>query len=183
MGVSDLTGELMRFAITAIARRGGRQKAGEVSDFVRHCKAGEYMSLSLSCRLRIRITLTPFLSDINPWTDFDGFTPYVKNLGKKQAVTAQSLMKIEDGASHSNTRISTSGALTKFIHSFVRSSVAAYAIAVRASEYAGSEDILEDIVERCVLDVRSKRYDAYEGGGGHGEMEYRDGEGYSDMFA
>lgn len=56
---------------------------------------------------------------------------------------------------------------------------------MRASEYAGSEDILEDIVERCVLDVRSKRYDAYEGGGGggHGEMEYRDGEGYSDMFA
>lgn len=40
LGVSDLTGELMRFAITAIARRGGRQKAGEVSDFVRHCKAG-----------------------------------------------------------------------------------------------------------------------------------------------
>lgn len=115
MGVSDLTGELMRFAITAIARRGGRQKAGEVSDFVRHCKAGEYMSLSLSCRLRIRITLTPFLSDINPCTDFDGFTPYVKNLGKKQAVTAQSLMKIEDGASRS-----TSDKIHSFIHSFVR---------------------------------------------------------------
>lgn len=32
-------------------------------------------------------------------TDFDGFTPYVKNLGKKQAVTAQSLTKIEDGES------------------------------------------------------------------------------------
>ena len=42
---------------------------------------------------------------------------------------------------------------------------AAYAIAVRASEYAGSEDILEDIVERCVTDVRSKKYDAYDGGG------------------
>lgn len=68
-------------------------------------------------------------------------------------------------------------------HSFIRSFVAAYAIAVRATEYAGSEDILEDIVERCVLDVRSKRYDAYEGGGGHGDIEYRDGEGYSDMFA
>lgn len=40
LGVSDLTGELMRFAITAIARRGGRKKAREVSDFVRNCKAG-----------------------------------------------------------------------------------------------------------------------------------------------
>lgn len=30
-------------------------------------------------------------------TDFDGFAPYVKHLGKKQAVTAQSLQKIEDG--------------------------------------------------------------------------------------
>ncbi|KAH8120569.1 Translin [Phellopilus nigrolimitatus] len=40
LGVSDLTGELMRFAITAISRRGGRTKAREVSDFVRDCKAG-----------------------------------------------------------------------------------------------------------------------------------------------
>ncbi|KAI5124441.1 hypothetical protein M0805_008325 [Coniferiporia weirii] len=101
LGVSDLTGELMRFAITAIGRRGGRTKAREVSDFVRNCKA-----------------------------DFDGFTPYVKNLGKKQAVTAQSLLKIED---------------------------AAYAIAVRASEYGDSEEMLDAIVGRCVSDVRRKQ--------------------------
>ena len=31
--------------------------------------------------------------------DFDGFTPYVKQLSKKQSVTAQSLLKIEEGAS------------------------------------------------------------------------------------
>ena len=40
LGVSDVTGELMRFAITAIGRRGGRGKARTVSDFVRNCKAG-----------------------------------------------------------------------------------------------------------------------------------------------
>lgn len=41
LGVSDLTGELMRFAINAISHRGGRAKAGEISDFVRNCKAGD----------------------------------------------------------------------------------------------------------------------------------------------
>lgn len=40
LGVSDLTGELMRFAISAITSRGGRQVARQVSDFVRNCKAG-----------------------------------------------------------------------------------------------------------------------------------------------
>ena len=40
LGVSDVTGELMRFAITAIGRRGGRGTARTVSDFVRNCKAG-----------------------------------------------------------------------------------------------------------------------------------------------
>jgi len=97
LGVSDLTGELMRFAITSISRRNGRKKAREVSDFVRNCKA-----------------------------DFEGFTPFVRQLSKKQEVTSQSLIKIEE---------------------------AAYAIALRTSEYAGYEDVLEDIVERCVSEV------------------------------
>ncbi|KLO20522.1 Translin [Schizopora paradoxa] len=100
LGVSDLTGELMRFAITAISRRGGRRKAREVSDFVRGCKA-----------------------------DFDGFSPYVKQLSKKQAVTSQSLQKIEE---------------------------AAYAIAVRASEYGENDAMLADIVEQCVMGVKSR---------------------------
>ena len=53
---------------------------------------------------------------------------------------------------------------------------------MRASEYAGSEDILEDIVERCVTDVRSKKYDAYDGGGpGNGAGEFGGGDpGYDD---
>lgn len=40
LGLSDLTGELMRFAITTIARGGGRATSESVSDFVRRCKSG-----------------------------------------------------------------------------------------------------------------------------------------------
>ncbi|KAI0823019.1 Translin [Trametes gibbosa] len=67
LGLADLTGELMRFAIAAIPRRGGRQKASDVCSFVRACKA-----------------------------DFERLTPHFKELRKKQHVTAQSLEKIED---------------------------------------------------------------------------------------
>ncbi|TDL28810.1 Translin [Rickenella mellea] len=90
LGVSDLTGELMRYAIVAISHRGGRNKAKEVCDFVRNCKA-----------------------------DFERFTPFVKFLSKKQAVTSQSLEKIE---------------------------AAAYTIAIRRSEYGASAEALEDLV-------------------------------------
>ncbi|EJD04301.1 Translin [Fomitiporia mediterranea MF3/22] len=114
LGVSDVTGELMRFAITAIGRRGGRGTARAVSDFVRNCKA-----------------------------DFEGFTPYVRHLGKKQSVTAQSLQKIEDTA---------------------------YAIAVRTSEYDLPEDMLDDIVEHCVSDVRRG------GSSGRGRQRFGGGE-------
>ncbi|EIW64521.1 Translin [Trametes versicolor FP-101664 SS1] len=69
LGLADLTGELMRFAIAAISRRGGRQKASDVCSFVRACKA-----------------------------DFEGLTPHFKELRKKQSVTTQSLEKIEDAA-------------------------------------------------------------------------------------
>lgn len=41
LGLSDLTGELMRYAISGISRRGGRKKASEVCAFVRGCKSGE----------------------------------------------------------------------------------------------------------------------------------------------
>lgn len=44
LGLSDLTGELMRFAISGISRRGGRSKATEVCAFVRRCKAGKQYS-------------------------------------------------------------------------------------------------------------------------------------------
>ncbi|GLB36427.1 putative translin [Lyophyllum shimeji] len=94
LGLSDLTGELMRFAISAISRRGGRAKASEVCAFVRACKA-----------------------------DFERMTPYVRDLSKKQAVTALSLEKIEH---------------------------AAYAIAVRTSEYSLPQEMLDDIVAESI---------------------------------
>ena len=41
LGVSDLMGELMRYAISSISKRGGRPKAFEICKFVRECKAGK----------------------------------------------------------------------------------------------------------------------------------------------
>ncbi|TCD70677.1 hypothetical protein EIP91_002401 [Steccherinum ochraceum] len=94
LGLSDLTGELMRYAISAISQRGGRIKASNVCTFVRNCKA-----------------------------DFEVYTPHIRDLRKKQNVTAQSLEKIED---------------------------AAYTIAVRSSEYDIPLDMLDDFVARTV---------------------------------
>ncbi|KAG6902317.1 hypothetical protein C0995_001696 [Termitomyces sp. Mi166 len=84
LGLSDLTGELMRFAISAISRRGGRTKAIEVCAFVRACKAGAHAHQFL----RLKLT--------SGGSDFERVTPYIRDLSKKQAVTAQSLEKIED---------------------------------------------------------------------------------------
>jgi len=67
LGLSDLMGELMRYAISGISKRGGRQKSSEICTFVRNCKA-----------------------------EFEVFTPNIHDLRKKQLVTAQSLEKIED---------------------------------------------------------------------------------------
>ncbi|KAI0343955.1 Translin [Trametopsis cervina] len=89
LGLSDLTGELMRYAISSISQRGGRTKASEVCTFVRDCSA-----------------------------DFEVLSPHYKELRKKQAVTSQSLQKIEN---------------------------AAYAIVVRSSEYDLSPEMLGDI--------------------------------------
>ncbi|RXW16589.1 hypothetical protein EST38_g9265 [Candolleomyces aberdarensis] len=71
LGLSDLTGELMRFAISGLSRKGGRKKALEVCAFVRGCKS-----------------------------DFERFTPNIYELRKKQAVTSTSLEKIEDSKYH-----------------------------------------------------------------------------------
>ncbi|KAF9785994.1 Translin [Thelephora terrestris] len=69
LGVSDLTGELMRYAITAIPRKGGRATASTVCAFLRQCKA-----------------------------DFGALTHHSRELTKKQRVTVESLHKIEDVA-------------------------------------------------------------------------------------
>jgi len=58
----------MRYAITAIPRKGGRATASAVCTFVRQCRA-----------------------------DFETLTPHSRELVKKQRVTVESLHKIEDG--------------------------------------------------------------------------------------
>ncbi|KAF7320012.1 Translin-associated protein X [Mycena kentingensis (nom. inval.)] len=108
LGLSDLTGELMRFAISNISRRGGRTKANDVCTFVRNCKAGWS-------------PIQVFLAKSNSVADFDLFTPHVRELGKKQAVTASSLEKIE---------------------------AAAYAVMVRGSEFDLPQEILDDLVQQ-----------------------------------
>jgi len=110
LGLSDLTGELMRFAISGISRRGGRSKASDVCAFVRHCKA-----------------------------DLERLTPYVRELSRKQYITAQSLEKIED---------------------------AAYAMVVRGSEYDLPPERLDDIVALSVSSFsgRDRRHKRAKGG-------------------
>ncbi|KAG9011046.1 hypothetical protein FRB94_008973 [Tulasnella sp. JGI-2019a] len=70
LGVSDLTGELMRLVITSIGTQGTTLKqVQDVGAFVRSCSA-----------------------------DFDGIIPYVRELRDKQKTTNQSLQKIESAA-------------------------------------------------------------------------------------
>ncbi|KAG8220025.1 Translin family-domain-containing protein [Butyriboletus roseoflavus] len=83
LGLADLTGELMRFAISGFSRKGGRARAVQVCNFVRDCKSGMYFLSTTYC---------PRLTSHQ---DFDRFTPFVKGLRKKQVVTNQSLEKIE----------------------------------------------------------------------------------------
>jgi len=85
LGLSDLTGELMRFAISGFSRKGGRARAVQVCNFVRDYKSG-------MCSL----SRTPY-PGLTGHQDFDRFTPFVKGLRKKQVVTNQSLEKIENG--------------------------------------------------------------------------------------
>ncbi|KAI6136854.1 Translin [Pisolithus sp. B1] len=66
-GLSDLTGELMRLAISGIARKGGRDRARKICVIVRKCK-----------------------------TELEKCAPHVKEVRKKQAVATESLAKIED---------------------------------------------------------------------------------------
>jgi len=94
LGICDLTGELMRLAISSISKPNGRMKASQISLFVRGCKA-----------------------------DFETLTPYINDLHKKQAVTTQSLRKVEE---------------------------AAYAIVIRSSEYELSPPMLDHIVNQVV---------------------------------
>jgi hypothetical protein len=84
LGLSDLTGELMRFSVTSVATGRDKGRAQPVCDFVRSVKAGENASTHSSGLNNVVL-------------DFEGLTPYIRDLPKKQWVTGQSLRKIEEG--------------------------------------------------------------------------------------
>ncbi|KAF8559331.1 Translin [Imleria badia] len=98
LGLSDLTGELMRFAISGISRKGGHARAVRVCNFVRDCKS-----------------------------DFDRFTPFVKGLRKKQVVTNQSLEKIENAVYAIVVRTSEYDLPTEILDDIIIQSMTNYA--------------------------------------------------------
>jgi hypothetical protein len=128
----------MRFAISGIARRGGRKKASQVCAFVRGCKAGRRCPKNLVSS--VLSLLTNFVAD------FERMTPYIRELGKKQVVTSQSLEKIEDGKSDPTT--SNNPLYSISLPCWLIP--AAYAIVVRSSEYDLSPEMLDDIVATSI---------------------------------
>ncbi len=135
LGISDLTGELMRYAISGLSKRGGRSQAMDTLAFVRNCKAGWWLHLVNWC------------SPLNSSIDFDLFTPSVPYLSKKQSVTAQSMKKIEEGEFV---------APYPLLHT-VELAIAAYAIVVRTSEYDLSPEMLDDLVAQTLAGNERKR--------------------------
>ncbi|KJA26009.1 hypothetical protein HYPSUDRAFT_133732 [Hypholoma sublateritium FD-334 SS-4] len=115
LGLSDLTGELMRFAISGIAHRGGRRKAQNVCAFVRGCKA-----------------------------DFERWIPYVRELKKKQSVTSQSLEKIEDAAYAIMVRTSEYDLSPEMLDDIVAQSISSYRDTSRQAVGRGRGDDLSD---------------------------------------
>jgi translin family protein len=87
LGICDLSGELMRLAISSISKPNGRMRASQISLFVRGCKAGKS---KFKCTMA-GIPQTPIS------LDFETLTPYIRDLHKKQEVTVQSLRKVEEG--------------------------------------------------------------------------------------
>jgi len=114
----------MRFAITSVATGRGKGRAQPVCDFVRGVQAGE--RVSAHPRGFNHVVL-----------DFEGLTPYIRDLPKKQWVTGQSLRKIEEGKwTWRETDINT------------HTSTANYALTLRSAEYQNAPELLGDIVAR-----------------------------------
>jgi len=112
LGLSDLTGELMRFAISGFSRKGGRGRAMQVCKFVRDCKS-----------------------------DFDRFTPFVKGLRKKQVVTNQSLEKIENAVYAIVVRTSEYDLPPEILDDIIIQSMSNYAYKEkRSNRDVGSDD-------------------------------------------
>lgn len=106
-------------------------------------------------------------------TDFESWTPYVRDLKKKQSVTTQSLEKIEDGEFPTFLPDYTSFlSLCLFSLSFIS---AAYAIMVRTSEYDLSPDMLDDIVAQTMSSYRDSSRQPIGRGKGDSTSDDEDG--------
>lgn len=114
----------MRFAITSVATGRDKARAQPVCDFVRSVKAGKWVAGS---------STGPQLCCL----DFEGLTPYIRDLPKKQWVTGQSLRKIEEGKW-------TLG--DPDIDNHIP--IANYALTLRSAEYQNAPELLDDIVAR-----------------------------------
>jgi hypothetical protein len=88
--------------------------------------------------------------------------PYIRDLSKKQAVTNQSLQKIEDGRSLALNFLAAA-------HIFP----ACYAIVVRGSEYDLPPEKLDELVAQILSNYSNQKhleYNHIEGGGKDGEF-------------
>lgn len=101
--------------------------------------------------------------------DFEIFSPYSRELRKKQQVTASSLQKIEDGALSLPFLLADRGSDYVTI-------AAVYTITVRTAEYDLPPALMDDLVARVMSDVtyhgsgeRRDRRTRYEDEGGDNE--------------
>lgn len=132
LGLSDLTGELMRFATNAV----GQGDTGTVVTQV------------LGITRQLRDALDPFV-------------PLVHDLRKKQTVTNQSLRKIEDSKLCRPSPISLSPRSALFGHHIhcgcplCLIATVLYAIRVRSAEFGSDPQALKEMVRRTLASTSS----------------------------
>lgn len=144
LGLSDLMGELMRFAISGISRRGGRTKANEICAFVRNCKAGGYTNLDSR--------------SFSEWCFLARFRALDSLCTRSfQETSCNCTVPRKDWRWwFINFRLFKLGLL-------IIPYLAAYAIAVRGSEYDLPQDILDDMVAASISAFSTSGY-------GHSEL-------------
>jgi predicted translin family RNA/ssDNA-binding protein len=149
LGLSDLTGELMRYAISTIARKGGRARALQVCSFVRATKAGEHSALRLSL-LPLPMPSQPSTSrPADPVRAPQTLSRSPRSSGSCARSSASRPARcrrsktVSPPRAFSARRLPCSSATT----------VAAYAITVRTAEYDLPQEMLDEIVSRCVAGV------------------------------
>lgn len=122
LGLSDLTGELMRFATNAVGAGDTGAVVNVVLELMRDIRTGEQSAcLSPSSSSTEHHYCPPFPLPFR--TALDPFIPLIRDMRKKQQVTSQSMRKIED---------------------------VSYAIKVRSSEYGSDPAALQEMVRRSL---------------------------------